>query len=154
MSMVYSELVKKACKIMFKAHKDDLDKGGYPYVFHPFFLALQMDDEISTIVALLHDVIEDHGDKYSFDYLEKEGFPSEVIDALKLLTHEKNTPYMDYIKAISSNSVASKIKLADLKHNTDLSRVNGKKPGRYDTYLEAIDFLSRNKIENNSNKEE
>ncbi len=101
-----------------------------------------MNDEISTISALLHDVIEDHGDKYSLSFLEKEGFPCEVIDALKLLTHEKNTPYMDYIKAISNNLVATKIKLADLKHNTDLSRVNEKKPEKYDTYLEAIDYLN------------
>ena len=41
---------------MFQAHKEDLDKGGYPYVFHPFYLASQMDDKDSTIVALLHDV--------------------------------------------------------------------------------------------------
>ena len=56
--MYYSELVKKACAILYDAHRDDLDKGGYPYVFHPFYLATQMDDEASTCVALLHDVIE------------------------------------------------------------------------------------------------
>ena len=60
----------------FQAHKDDLDKGGYPYVFHPFYLATQMDDEASTCVALLHDVIEDHGDVYShIADLERAGFP-------------------------------------------------------------------------------
>ena len=57
--MIYSELVNKACNIMFEAHKNDIDKGGYPYVFHPFYLATQMDDEYSTCVALLHDVIEE-----------------------------------------------------------------------------------------------
>ena len=65
--MFYSEKVKIACNILFNAHKNDMDKGGYPYVFHPFYLAMQMNDEDSTIVALLHDVIEDHGDKYSFE---------------------------------------------------------------------------------------
>ena len=64
--MYYSELVKKACVLMFEAHKNDLDKGGYPYVFHPFYLATQMEDEASTCVALLHDVIEDHGDEYTY----------------------------------------------------------------------------------------
>lgn len=62
--MVYSELVRRACSIMYDAHKDDVDKGGYPYVFHPFYLAAQMEDEESVCTALLHDVIEDHGDRY------------------------------------------------------------------------------------------
>ena len=52
--MYYSQLVKTACSILFQAHRDDLDKGGYPYVFHPFYLATQMDDEASTCVALLY----------------------------------------------------------------------------------------------------
>ena len=77
--MYYSELVKKACVIMYDAHKEDKDKGGYPYVFHPFYLATQMDDEDSTCAALLHDVVEDHGSRYSFAYLEQAGFPEAVI---------------------------------------------------------------------------
>ena len=84
--MYYSELVKKACVLMFEAHKNDFDKGGYPYVFHPFYLATQMEDEASTCVALLHDVIEDHGDEYTYTDLESAGFPKEVLDALHLLT--------------------------------------------------------------------
>ncbi len=139
--MYYSELVKKACNIMFQAHKNDFDKGGYPYVFHPFFLATQMDDEVSTCVALLHDVIEDHGDKYTFEYLESEGFPKEVLDALRLLTHDESVPYMDYVRKIASNPVASKVKLADLKHNSDVRRVEGKRTKKYELYMEAIDFL-------------
>lgn len=71
--MFYSKQVNKACNVMYDAHKDDIDKGGYPYVFHPFYLATQMDDEDSTCVALLHDVIEDHGDIYSFETLKKWG---------------------------------------------------------------------------------
>ena len=77
--MYYSQLVKTACSILFQAHRDDLDKGGYPYVFHPFYLATQMDDEASTCVALLHDVIEDHGDMYSFADLERAGKRHAVI---------------------------------------------------------------------------
>lgn len=141
--MIYSENIKKAILIMYDAHKDDLDKSGYPYVFHPFYLATQMDDEASTIVALLHDVIEDHGDKYTFSYLKEVGFSDEVIDALKLLTHDPIVPYMDYVKKIKENEIARKVKLADLKHNSDLSRCNGFKPKKYETYLEAIDYLSK-----------
>ena len=102
--MYYSQLVKTACTILFQAHKDDLDKGGYPYVFHPFYLATQMDDEASTCVALLHDVIEDHGDVYSFADLERAGFPASVLDALRLLTHAEGVPYMDYVQALAKKS--------------------------------------------------
>ena len=57
--MLYSAMTKKAMKLCFDAHKDQVDKSGLPYVFHPFHLAEQMTDETCVIVALLHDVIED-----------------------------------------------------------------------------------------------
>lgn len=141
--MYYSELVKKACVLMFEAHKNDLDKGGYPYVFHPFYLATQMEDEASTCVALLHDVIEDHGDEYTYTDLESAGFPKEVLDALHLLTHADGVAYMDYVKALAENPIARKVKLADLKHNLDSRRLSGQKPAKNDTYLQAITYLAR-----------
>ena len=139
--MYYSELVKKACAIMYDAHKEDRDKGGYPYVFHPFYLATQMDDEDATCAALLHDVIEDHGDRYSFDGLARAGFPQTVIRALRLLTHADGVPYMDYVRELAKDPIARKVKLADLKHNTDTRRVNGARTPKYDQYLQAIRYL-------------
>ena len=141
--MYYSEMVKKAVNIMFGAHKEDFDKGGYPYVFHPFYLATKLDGENETCVALLHDVIEDHGDKYSFEYLENEGFNKEIIDALKLLTHKKDVPYMDYIVEISKNNIAKKVKIEDLKHNMDSRRTSGEKAKKYDIYVKALEFLEK-----------
>ena len=141
--MYYSEMVKKAVNIMFEAHKEDFDKGGYPYVFHPFYLATKVEGENETCVALLHDVIEDHGDKYSFEYLENEGFNKEIIDTLKLLTHKKDIPYMDYIVEISKNNIAKKVKIEDLKHNMDSRRTNGEKSKKYDTYIIALEFLEK-----------
>lgn len=139
--MYYSDLVKKACSIMFDAHKEDFDKSGYPYVFHPYFLATQMEDEDSVCVALMHDVIEDHGDRYTFESLTEMGFGSSIIDALKLLTHDNSVPYMEYVKAIAANPIARKVKMADLRHNLDTRRLNGAKPRKYDTYVEALKFL-------------
>ena len=139
--MYYSQLVKTACSILFQAHRDDLDKGGYPYVFHPFYLATQMDDEASTCVALLHDVIEDHGDRYSFDDLVRAGFPDSVIHALRLLTHESGVLYMDYVKALAKDPIARKVKLADLRHNSDPRRLNGVRAGKYELYQQAIRYL-------------
>ena len=141
--MYYSEMVKKAVNIMFEAHKEDFDKGGYPYVFHPFYLATKVDGENETCVALLHDVIEDHGDKYSFEYLENEGFNKEIIDALKLLTHKKDVPYMDYIVEISKNNIAKNVKIEDLKHNMDSRRTTGEKAKKYDIYVKALEFLEK-----------
>ena len=76
-------LIKKAMNICFNAHKSDYDKAGYPYAFHPFYVASQMDDEESTIVALLHDVFEDHGDMYTLGDL-MDLFGDRVYNALAL----------------------------------------------------------------------
>ena len=141
--MYYSEMVKKAVNIMFEAHKEDFDKGGYPYVFHPFYLATKVEGENEVCTALLHDVIEDHGDKYSFEYLENEGFNKEIIDALKLLTHNKEIPYMDYIANIAKNNVAKVVKIEDLKHNLDIRRTSGEKAKKYDIYVKALEFLEK-----------
>ena len=140
--MFYSDLVKKAALISFEAHKEQKDKAGYPYFMHPMTLALQFDDEESVCVALLHDVIEDHGDVYSFEYLKKEGFRDSIIDALRLLTHEQGVDYISYVKKIKENPIARRVKLADLKHNSDLSRKGGEKPPKYELYQEAIRILS------------
>ena len=93
-----------------------------PYVYHPFHLAEQMNDEYSTCVALLHDVVEDTD--ISLDDLTSEGFPAEVIDALTLMTHDDKVPYMDYVRKIKTNPIATKVKQADLEHNSDLTRLD------------------------------
>lgn len=142
--MIYSEMVKKASQIAFDAHRDDVDRGGYPYVMHPLYLAFQMGDEDSVCVALLHDVIEDHGDKYSFDYLEKQGFNERVIEALRLLTHKKDIPYMEYIKKIKSDKLATNVKIVDLKHNLDSTRINDCKFWKEGIYKQALSYLEAN----------
>lgn len=120
--MIYTELTKKALKLSFTAHKDQVDKSGIPYVYHPYHLAEQMETEETIVVALLHDVVEDTD--YTFNDLQKMGFPDSVIEALRLMTHDPKIPYLDYVKKMKANPVASAVKLADLKHNSDLSRLN------------------------------
>ena len=139
--MYYSDLVRKAAQISFEAHKHDTDKSGYPYFMHPMTLAVQFNDEASVCVALLHDVVEDHGDKYSFDYLKEQGFAEDILEPLRLLTHQHGVDYLDYVKEIKKNPIARKVKLADLHHNTDLTRTGGVKPPKYDLYLKAIEIL-------------
>ena len=120
--MIYTSLTKKALKLCFEAHKEQTDKMGMPYVFHPFHLAEQMTDEFSCVCALLHDVVEDTD--FTFEDLRGMGFPEEVIDALKLLTHDPEVPYMDYVAVIANNPIAKAVKVADLRHNSDLSRMD------------------------------
>lgn len=142
--MIYTKQTSKALKLCFLAHKDQVDDTGVPYVFHPVHLAEQMDNETATICALLHDVVEDTN--YTFEYLQKQGFGDEVIQVLKLLTHEKKEDYFEYVKRISSNAIAKQVKLADLKHNSDLSRYDGEQISEYvllrnEKYKKAIAML-------------
>lgn len=140
--MIYTEKTKKALRLCFDAHKEQNDKSGLPYVFHPFHLAEQMETEETTIVALLHDIVEDTN--ITLAELSEKEFDDAVIEALALLTHDKDADYMDYVRAIKQNPIAKAVKLADLRHNSDLTRldvIDEKALKRRETYLEAIDFL-------------
>lgn len=140
--MLYTEMTKKAMKLCFNAHKDQVDKSGMPYVFHPLILAEKMTTEEEISVALLHDVVEDTD--YTIEDLQGMGFSNAVIEALKIMTHDPVIPYMDYIKGISENPIATKVKLADLRHNSDLNRLDqadSKAIARVKKYQMAIDLL-------------
>lgn len=141
--MIYTEMTKKAMTIAHRAHLNQVDKAGFPYIHHPLHLAESMLDEKSTCVALLHDVVEDSD--YTFEDLINEGFDDDIIEALKLLTHNDGSEYFTYVKRIKTNDIARSVKLADLKHNSDLSRlsvVSAESLIRQKKYLEAIRILS------------
>lgn len=118
--------VRKAFEIAKVAHKGQVDKSGIEYIFHPMTVAFQCGGNISAmIIALLHDVIEDSG--LTFDELQKNiPLNDDELRALKLLTHDAKIPYLDYVEKIKSNKLAAQVKIADLKHNSDLSRIDKK----------------------------
>ena len=120
--MIYTELTNKAMRIAYDAHHGQFDKSGQPYICHPLHLAEQMTDEITACAALLHDVAEDTD--ITLDDLAKE-FPEEVIDVLRLLTHEDGTDYYEYVRGIKGNPAAMAVKLADIAHNYDQTRFAG-----------------------------
>lgn len=120
--MLYTPITKLALRICFEAHRDQVDKSGLPYVFHPFHLAEQMQTEHETCVALLHDVMEDTS--LSADDLINLGIPAAYVQTCLKLTHEPGVPYLDYVRALSSDPVARAVKMADLRHNSDLTRLN------------------------------
>ena len=141
--MIYTDRTKRAIRLMFQAHREQTDKSGLPYVFHPFHLAEQMTDEDTTVAALLHDVVEDTD--YTLDDLRAMDFGDAVCDALALLTHDEAVPYMDYVAAIKENPIARAVKLADLRHNSDLTRldeVDDKALQRVEKYRKAIALLT------------
>lgn len=141
--MVYTELTKKALRIAYDAHKDQVDRTGLPYIFHPYHLAEQMDTEDEVIVALLHDVVEDTD--MTLDDLRAAGFSERVVNAVNLLTHDDSDAYMDYVQKIKSDPLAVKVKLADLRHNSDVTRLDGideKTPARLEKYKNAERLLT------------
>lgn len=140
--MINTKLTRKAMVIAYNAHANQFDKAGVPYIFHPIHLAEQMDTEIECIIALLHDVVEDT--KVTFEQLEKE-FSKEIIEILKLLTHDKETDYMEYVKKIKENPIAKKVKIADITHNADetrLDKITEKDILRREKYKEALEILN------------
>lgn len=140
--MIYTKMTKTALRLCFDAHKDQDDKSRMPYVFHPFHLAEQMTDEETTIVALLHDVVEDTD--YTVENLRDMGFSEAVLEAISLMTHDPEVPYMDYVAQIKTNPIAKTVKLADLRHNSDMSRldrITQKDRARAKKYKAAIELL-------------
>ena len=143
--MIYTDKTKKALKLCFEAHKNQVDKSGMPYVFHPFHVAEQMTDEATTIVALLHDVVEDTD--YTLEDLAAEGFGKEILEAVALMTHEDDVPYLDYVAKFKDNPIARAVKLADLAHNSDLSRIgeiDDETRERLEKYKKATALLKGN----------
>ena len=119
--MIFTDLTKKALALSFNAHKEQTDKSGLPYVYHPYRVAEQMKDEVSVCVALLHDIVEDTD--ITLEDLKDSGFPPEVLAAVALMTHEDGMPYFDYIRQIKTNPVATAVKLADLRDNSNPDRL-------------------------------
>ena len=140
--MIYTNMTRNAMRIAYQAHHLQVDKTNVPYIFHPMMVANMQKDEITTTIALLHDVVEDTA--MTLEDLAKE-FPDEVIEALTLLTHDRNEDYFDYVERIKSNPYAKAVKLADLTHNSDITRIeiiDEKAQRRLDKYQKAIKLLT------------
>ena len=139
--MIYTEQTVKAMRLCYEAHHGQTDKAGVPYVFHPFHLAEQMTDEDSAVAALLHDVAEDT--EYTLEDLATMGFSARVMEALRLLTHDPSVPYLEYVASLKENPIARAVKLADLAHNSDPTRLPPelRNPEREDRYRRAMAIL-------------
>lgn len=135
-------IVQRALNMAIKAHEGQLDKGGMPYINHPVYLALQMDNNDEKAIALLHDVLEDSD--FLYEDVEAE-VDENIARCVKCLTRKENEDYFDYIKRIKKTDwFATKIKIADLKHNSDILRIKeptDKDYKRIEKYQKAIQIL-------------
>lgn len=136
-------MIDIALAIAKKAHAGQVDKAGVDYIQHPLYVASQVNTEQEKAVALLHDVIED-SDITAAD-LFASGLSNEVVTAVQILTKKKGQSYKEYLGKVKSNNLARVVKLADLKHNSDLSRLKSVTNTDYERvkkYKNAIYYLS------------
>ena len=115
-------LLEEALLLAVRAHRGQKDKGGTPYALHPLRLMLSLAEPVEMIAAVLHDAVED-GD-LTLEELRSTGFPDEVVCALDALTRRPEESYAEYLARVRENAVAVRVKVADLRHNLDESRVS------------------------------
>lgn len=142
--MIRCPLTHRALAIAHMAHANQTDKAGVPYVEHVLHVAEQMPDEVSTAVALLHDSIEDSNGRFTAQTLLNYGIPAEVVENVVSLTRTKDQTYADYIGSLKDKPIARMVKLADLRHNSDLTRyevIPLEAKSLQDRYLKAIKVL-------------
>lgn len=118
--MIDTPLTRRALKLARAAHQGQVDKAGVPYLHHPCRLAEGMPDEITTCVALLHDVLEDT--PVTLAQLERD-FPPEVTQAVARLTRPAGMDYFAYVASLKDHPIARLVKQADLAHNSDEGRL-------------------------------
>ena len=123
--MKKGELLGKVLVLATNAHAGQFDRGGNPYILHPMKVMhyLKSDDEELQCMALLHDVVEDT--KTTWDDLRDIGCTERVINGVKALTKMPGESYDQYKERVFANADAMKVKMADLRHNTDIRRLKG-----------------------------
>ena len=134
---------EKAYEIAKRAHLGQIDKAGEDYIKHPEKVASFVNSDEEKAVAYLHDVIEDT--ELTLEDLREYGFSEEVLKAVDVITKKKGQDYQTYLNSVKENKLARVVKLADLRHNSDLTRlinITEKDVERREKYQKAIDFLN------------
>ena len=146
--MIYTDLTKTAMQIAYDAHYGQVDRGKTPYIFHPMHVAEGMKDEDSTVVAILHDILEDT--PVSAELLKRKGIPGRLVETIEILTRQEDEPYMVYLYRIvnSKNEIALRVKYADILHNLDETRTRtGKLPKYLEERYRHAEVLLRNTLD-------
>ncbi len=142
------ELLPLARKIAENAHKGQRDKGGNDYIGHPRAVADSVGTTEQKIVAYLHDVCEDTD--ITPDDLTEMGFPEKIVDSIRIITKNHKLTYMEYLRKVKADETARTVKIADIRHNMDISRIpqpTEKDFARLEKYRKAIAFLENDECE-------
>ncbi len=124
--MIYT--FDQAVQVAMLAHEGQKDMAGQPYILHPMRVAMAQLTLPAKRVAMVHDTVEDSKGRVTFDSLRAINCPEDDLEALALLTHQgklSTEEYLESMKAIKRNAIATAVKLADLKDNMDITRVRG-----------------------------
>ena len=137
-------ILDRAKAIAISAHEGQVDKAGKPYIEHPMRVMNMGKTVEEKIAGVLHDVVEDSD--WTFEMLEKEGIPKDVMNALRCVTKlSEDEDYYHFIERVKTNPLAVKVKLNDLKDNMDITRlgeVAEKDLGRLNKYIRAYRQLT------------
>lgn len=136
--------IEIAISIALKAHKGQVDKGGNPYILHPLAVMNRVETIEEKIVGVLHDVVEDT--EVTIDQLRETGFSEEILEAINLLTRAKEDSYEEFIDKTLKNRIARNVKIADIKENLNLSRIQDPSEQDYmrlEKYKRALERLER-----------
>lgn len=125
LSMKKGEMLNKMLVLATNRHAGQFDRGGNPYILHPLKVMyyLKSDDEELQCIALAHDLIEDTDTTYA--ELREMGFTERVIKGIASVTKVPGESYEEYKEKVKSNPDGVKVKMADLRHNTDVRRLKG-----------------------------
>lgn len=150
--MIYTDLTRAAMIIAYAAYNGQVDKAGVPYIFHVAAVADKMLYEKTTCIALLHDVLENTNT--TSDDLRAAGIPDDIISSVEIITRKSGETYMDYIHRVANDYNACAVKIADLKHNMDESRLPLKTKKSYNLrnrYEKALSYLEQSHYEQINN---
>lgn len=134
--------LERAIVIAAEAHAGQTDKAGAPYVLHPLRMMLCLSTSDERIVAVLHDVVEDCG--VSLEMLRADGFSEQVLEAIDSVTRRTEESYEAFVLRAASNPIGRRVKLADLRDNSDLSRIThptARDYARVEKYRRAIETI-------------
>lgn len=114
-------MIEQAIVLAAEMHIGQKDKSGEPYIYHPLSVMMKIKGETAKVVAILHDIIEDTD--VTLEDLKESGYPEEVVEAIKAITKIPGESYMGYLIRVKANEIALKVKIADIEHNIQLSRL-------------------------------
>lgn len=123
--MKRGELLNKMLVLTTTEFSGVFDKGGAPYILHclKVMYYLKTDEEELQCIGLGHDLVEDTDVTYV--QLREMGFTERVIEGIRAMTKIPGETNDEYMVRIKANADAIRVKLCDLRHNSDIRRLKG-----------------------------